>query len=116
MRRGLVKAPRVKLHRDRNAINFGKQGMHPTCESCGADFAIKRSTAYYLTKNAHMAGSTISLLCSPCRKKSAAEVSKAKISLAKVADLEKAIAVLEKSGRLKAAEILKKQLVEAKRG
>ena len=116
MRRGLVKAPRVKFHRDRNTLNFGKQWMHPTCQSCGEEFAIKQSTAYHLTKNAYMAGSTMSLLCSPCRKKSAAEISKAKISLAKAADLEKAIAVLEKSGRLQAAEILKKQLLEAKRG
>lgn len=115
MRQGLVKAPRVKLHGDRNTINFGKKWMHPTCESCGEDFAVKQSTVYHLKKNAHMAGSTMSLLCSPCRKRSAAEVSKAKISLAKAADLEKAIAVLEKSGRLKAAEILKKQLAEAKR-
>lgn len=106
----------VLLHRELSTIKFAKKWSIQTCESCGEDFSIKQASLYRMGKSAYCAGTKAALLCLPCRTKSIAEVSKAKISLAKIADLEKAIELLEKTGRQKAADILKKQLVEAKRG
>ena len=116
MRQELIIAPRVSKNRDRKLLNFGQKWSHQTCQSCGEVFPIKHSHVYSMAKAAYKCGTKTALLCLPCFKKSKGEIVKAKISMAKIDELEKAIALLEKSGRMKAAEILKKQLVEARRG
>lgn len=110
-----ITAPLVSFHRSRKALDYGKKLARVTCERCGKDHMRKIGGIYRRAKDAERYGTTTVVLCNSCLRDSRSEVRHASIDLAGEEQLTKAIRLLKRAGKLKAAKLLEAKLAEKSR-
>lgn len=107
-----ITAPVVEFTSPRKLRAYGKSVTWVTCERCGKDHPRKRGGVYKRAKDAERYGTDAVVLCNSCLGDSRSEVKQASIELAGEEQLTKAIRLLKRAGKLKAAQLLEAKLTE----
>ena len=112
MRQQRIKAPRVAIHLTQKLKGLSKRRAWLECDKCGKVHVRTKGQHYTNRKAADKAGGTYTILCNQCFGKSKAEVNEAQINLASVEQTKRAIALLKKAKKFKAARLLEEKLKE----
>jgi hypothetical protein len=95
-------------------FDHSRRFVEVECGKCGNTVWKREGHLYGLRKGAEKSGSTFIPLCKRCFFKSRDELNRLKIETASEGDLVKAIKLLERGERYRAAELLSKQLAKVR--
>ena len=95
-------------------LDHSRELTEVQCGKCDNTFYKREGFLYGMRKSAEIFGNTFTPLCRSCFFKSRAELNRLKIEAASEGDLVKAIKLLERGERYRAAELLTKQLAKVR--
>ena len=99
---------------DKRKFDHSRKMTEVQCGKCDNTFFKREGHLHGLRRSAANFGNTFTPLCRRCFFESRAELNRLKIETASEGDLVKAIKLLERGERYRAAELLSKQLAKVR--